>query len=284
MDYQLTAKDLLAGSVYFTKLDNLGTSGAAGSRPQSDVPFKPLNSAGTIIYIHTFSPSWINEARANVTRFADNELNDGGNTVNYGIPYVNVQDYPGGCCQFGVTQSTTTPAAFAENTYEARDTVTHTFGAHTLRIGYEVRWEQDNDNLFGAERPVYAFDGLWAFANDASVYESVTVNPNTGAPANEARYFRDQDYAAFVQHDWKVTPNFTFNAGLRWEEFTPPDNKGIASQQASSGARRQRTRRHGSRAYESPVELRTQQLEPEARLRLESASEDGRARRVRHRL
>jgi hypothetical protein len=227
VDYQLTPRDLLAGSVYFTKLDNLGTSGAEGSRPQGDVPFKPFNSAATLIFVHTFSPSWLNELRGNLTRFADNELTDGGNTVNYGIPYVNVQDYPGSCCQFGVVQSTTTPAAFAENTYEVRDTVTHNWGAHTIHAGLEMRFEQDNDNLFGAERPVYAFDGLWAFANDASVYESLTVNPNTGAPANEARYFRDEDYAAFVQHDWKLTPNLTFNAGVRWEEFTPPANKGM---------------------------------------------------------
>ncbi|MES2390185.1 MAG: TonB-dependent receptor [Acidobacteriota bacterium] len=228
IDFQLTPHDLIAASAYFTKLDNLGGSGAEGSRPQGDVPFKPFNSAATLIYIHTFSPSWLNEARANVTRFADNELNDGGNTVNYGIPYVNVQDYPGSCCQFGVNQSTTTPASFAENTYEVRDTVTHNWGAHTIRAGIEARFEQDNDNLYGAERPVYAFDGLWAFANDTSVYESLTVNPNTGAPANEARYFRDEDYAVFVQHDWKVTPTFTFNTGLRWEEFTPPANKGMA--------------------------------------------------------
>jgi hypothetical protein len=226
-DFQVTQKDLIAASVYFTKLDNLGSSGAEGSRPQGDVPFKPFNSAGTLIYIHTFSPSWINEARGNVTRFSDNELKDSGSTVNYGIPYDNVQDYPGSCCQFGVTQSTTTPATFAENTYEVRDTLTHTFGAHTIRVGMELRFEQDNDNLLGYERPTYAFDGLWAFANDASVYESLTVNPSTGAPANTQRYFRTQDYALFVQHDWRLTPTFTLNAGLRWEEFTPPYNKGL---------------------------------------------------------
>ena len=227
IDFPITSKDLLAASVFFTKLDNLGTSGAEGSRPQGDVPFKPFNSSGTLIYIHTFSPNWLNEARGNFTRFTDNELTDGGNTVNYGIPYVNVQDYPGSCCQFGVAQSTTTPAAFAENTYEVRDTVTHTAGNHTLRAGAEFRFEQDNDNLYGAERPVYAFDGLWAFANDASVYEGVTVNPTTGAPANEQRYFRTHDFAAFVQHDWKVSPTLTFNMGIRWEEFTPPYNKGL---------------------------------------------------------
>ena len=224
-DWQINQKNLLFGSVYFTKLDNLNASSTAGARPFDDVPFKPLNSASTLVYIHTFSPTWLNELRGNVTRFADNQITDGGANVNYGIPYDNVQNYPF-AIQYGVQSSTTTPAAFAENTYELRDTVTHTWGAHTLHIGYEARFEQDNDNLYGYERPTYAFNGLWAFANDASVYEAVSANPYTGGPANSQRYFRSQDYAAFVQHDWKVTPNLTLNAGLRWEEFTPLANKG----------------------------------------------------------
>jgi hypothetical protein len=227
MDWQASPKDLIAGSIYLTKLDNLGASQAAGSRPMGDVPFKPQNSAATLIYIHTFSPNWINELRGNATRFADNALSDGGNTVNYGIPYDNVQDYPL-ALQYGVYATNTTPANFAENTYEVRDTVSHTFGSHVIRAGYETRFEQDNDNLYGYERPTYAFDGLWSFANDASVYEAIAANPATGGPANSQRYFRSQNYAAFVQHDWKVSPNLTVNTGLRWEEFTPLDNKGSA--------------------------------------------------------
>ena len=225
IDWQATQKDLIAGSFYITKLDNLNASGAAGSRPMGDVPFKPQNSAATLIYIHTFSAAWINELRGNATRFEDNALSDGGNTVNYGIPYINVQDYPA-AVQYGVAAANTTPSNFAENTYEVRDTISHTFGSHVIRAGYEARFEQDNDNLYGEERPTYAFDGIWSFANDASVYEAIAANPATGGPANSQRYFRSQNYAAFVQHDWKVTPNFTFNAGLRWEEFTPLENKG----------------------------------------------------------
>ncbi len=225
LDWQITPKDLVAGSVFFTKLDNLGTSGTSPAAAQNYLPFKPLNSAATLIYIHTFSPRWLNELRGNSTRFADDQVKDGGDAVNFGIPYVNVQNYPFPI-QFGVNFGNTSPAKFAENTYEVRDTLTHTFGNHTIRAGVEVRFEQDNDNLFGEERPIYAFNGLFAFANDASVFEQITADPNTGGVANTQRYFRSENYAAFVQHDWKVTPNFTLNMGLRWEEFTPLANKG----------------------------------------------------------
>lgn len=226
VDYNLTQKDLIAGSVYFTKLDNYGISGTVGSRPQADVPFKPLNSAGTLIYIHTFSPAWLNEARANGTRFAENALNDAGNTVNYGLPFVNVQNLPFPI-QYGPNFSSTSPAVFAENTYEVRDMVTHTWGSHTIRIGGEFRWEQDNDNLNGQQRPTFAFQGLWTLANDASVFEQVTANPLTGGTPLTQRYFRSEDMAVYVQHDWKATPDLTLNMGLRWENFTPLRNKGF---------------------------------------------------------
>ena len=224
-DWYVTPRDQFAASVYFTKLDSYGTSGAAGSRPQGDLPFKPLNSAATAIYIHTFGPAIVNELRGNVTRFAENGLKDSG-LVNFGIPYVNVQTLPFPI-QFGASPSSTTPAIFAENTYEFRDLLTHTWGAHTLKLGGEVRLEQDNDNLLGNQRPIFAMQGLWALANDAAIFEAVTANPNTGGTPLTQRYFRSEDYALYAQHDWKVNPNLTLNMGLRWEEFTPLRNKGF---------------------------------------------------------
>ncbi|MGB6975670.1 MAG: TonB-dependent receptor [Terracidiphilus sp.] len=228
IDWYATSRDMVAGSVYFTKLDSNGTSGTNGARPGDDVPFKPLNSAATAIYIHTFSPNWLNELRANGTRFAENGIKDGGTAVNWGIPYINVQSLPvSNDPQYGVNWSSTTPAVFAENTYEVRDMVTHTWGAHTLRIGAEVRFEQDNDNLSGEARPTYAMQGLWAMANDTPIYEAIATNPNTGGIPLSQRYFRDQDIAIYAQHDWQVTPNLTLNTGLRWEDFTPLHNKGF---------------------------------------------------------
>ena len=227
VDYQLTPRDQLAASAFVTKLDNYGISGANDSRPQGDVPFKPLNTAGTLIYIHTFGPTWLNELRGNVTRFFDNGIADAAGTVNFGIPYINVQNLPfSNNIQFGVNQASTNPAIFAQNTYGVKDQVTHTWGGHTLRLGAELRLEQDNDNLAGNARPVYAFAGLWNFANDAPIFEGISANPVGGGPANAQRYLRSKNIAAYVQHDWKVTPTFTLNTGFRYEIFTPVENKG----------------------------------------------------------
>jgi len=226
VDFHLSDRNQISFSAFVTKVDAVGTSGSSGSRPGADVPQKPLNEAGTFIFIHTFSPAWLNEFRANGTRFADNQIVDAGSSVNYGIPYINIQNLPVPTgVQYGVSQSPATPGVFAENTYEVRDSVVHTFGSHTLRIGGEYRWEQDNNNLGGGSRPVYAFAGLFNFANNAPAYEGIAANPSTGGPANTARYLRSQTLGLFVQHDWMVTPTFTVNTGLRYEYFAPIHNK-----------------------------------------------------------
>lgn len=226
-DFYFSPKDQFAASVYFTKLDQLGPSGSIGNRPQADIPIKPLNSAATIIYIHTFSTTLLNEARANFTRYYDDQIADAASAgVNFGIPYINVQNLPPGNVQYGVVQTPTSPAIFTENTYEVRDAVTKTMGSRTLKIGGEYRWEQDNNNLGGDSRPVYAFQGLFNFANNAPIYEGITANPATGGAANTARYLRSETLGLFAQHDWKITPTFTLNTGVRYEYFTPFRNKG----------------------------------------------------------
>jgi hypothetical protein len=230
VDYYMTQHDQLAGSVYFTKLDTNGPSGNAGSRPGDDVPFKPLNSAATLLYIHTFGSNMVNELRGNFTRFYDNGIKDAAGTVNYGIPSINIQNmnFDGtNDIQFGVAQSSTTPAIQVENTYEVRDMLTRVFGDHTVKIGVEFRPEQDNSNLDGENRPVYAMAGIWNFFNDTPIYEGITANPATGGPASSQRYLRDHYIGAFGQHDWKVNSNLTLNMGLRWEYFEPIYNKGF---------------------------------------------------------
>jgi hypothetical protein len=219
IDYQATSKDLIAGNIFFTKLDNL-TSTDGVSRAIGDVPFKPLNSAATLIYIHTFSSSWLNEFRSNGTRFADNGPADFG-SINLGIPYSYIQNLPVNNIDYGVQGGATTAAILAQNTIEVSDQATHTFGAHTLKFGGGFRWEQDNDNLNGGVRPDFAFAGPWNFANDAALFESQTVNPINGLAPLTAAHFRSQTLYTYVQHDWKVTPTFTFNAGFRYEIYTP---------------------------------------------------------------
>ncbi len=225
IDFDPTPSDNIAVSMYFTHLFNLGADNSTGSRPMADVNFSPLNTAITATYNRTLSPTLLNEARANFTRFAANQVSSNAGVVNFGIPRLEVQGYPISRLEFGAAQGEGTPGIFAQNTYEFRDTLSKVAGNHGLKFGFEARREQDNNSFVGASRPDYVFNGLWNLANSAPIYEGIAANPQTGGTAISQRYLRTPYYGAFAQDDWKIRPNLTLNLGLRWEFFSPPYQK-----------------------------------------------------------
>ncbi|HVW83514.1 MAG TPA: TonB-dependent receptor, partial [Bryobacteraceae bacterium] len=208
--------DMFAASSYVTLFNGLTADTSAGSRPQADLRNRPITIALTATYTRVLSGTLINEAKGNFTRFASNQITSTSNT-NWGIPRVEVESYPFGRLEFGAPRSESTPAVFAQNTFEARDTLNWVRGNQGFRFGLEIRREQDNNNLAGGARPDYSFTGLFNLANDTPVFEAINADPNTGAPASAQRYFRDTIYAGFVQDDWKVRPSLTLNLGLRYE-------------------------------------------------------------------
>jgi hypothetical protein len=216
-----------AFSGYLTKRDDLQSDASSRSRPISDLGFKPVNSAATITWNHIFNNQMINEVRANATRFHFNQVEDSVDT-NFGVPRIEIEG-PGfnniGRLKFDAPQGEATPGIFTQNIFEVSDTLRLTHGNHGLSGGIVVRREQDNNNLVGGARPVYSFVGLFNFANDAPVFEGINADPRTGATADIQRYFRTNYYAGFVQDDWKFRPNLTLNLGLRYEYYSPIDEK-----------------------------------------------------------
>lgn len=224
-DFTPNESNVITFSTYITRQNNLGSDAASQGRPIADLPFKPLNTSGTLVFTHVFSPTLLNEARFNATRFKIDQARDAVN-VNFGIPRVEIEGLPiGDRIRFGAPQGEGTPGIFAQNIYEFSDTVSKTFSNHAFKFGAVVRKEQDNSNLSGGSRPLYSFSGLFNFANDAPVFEAINADPVTGGPANFQFYFRTDYYAGFVQDDWKVKPNLTLNIGLRYEYFSPLKEK-----------------------------------------------------------
>jgi hypothetical protein len=226
-DFNPSQRDAFAFSSYISSFSGLSSdtsggtgSGGGGARPMSDLFTKPTNSFGTLTWTRIFSPTMTNEARINFTRLKDNQLE--ASTTDFGIPRIEIQNLriPGRIF-FGAPQGETSPGIFFENTYEFRDTLRKSKGSHALSFGVEIRKEQNNNNLIGGSRPVFVFDGLWNFANDAPIFEGVNVDPKTGGFSDAQRYFRTNAYAVFAQDDWKFRPNLTLNLGLRWDYFSP---------------------------------------------------------------
>src|SRR4029079_10316870 len=127
--------------------------------------------------------------------------------------------------RFGADRSEGTPGVYSESTLDIRDVFNWLHGNMNFKFGAEFRREKSNNSLIGGARPLYSFVGLWNLANDAPIFESINADPNTGGPATGERQFSSNNFAFFVQDDWKFRPNLTINLGLRWEYFSPLNDK-----------------------------------------------------------
>jgi hypothetical protein len=224
LDFLRTTKDSLTLSTYITKQNNLNSDSAGKGRPIADLPLKPLNTSGTIIYRRIISATSLNEARFNATRFSVDQQRDATNT-NFAIPRVEVEGLPFDRIRFGADRGEATPGIFAQNIFEFSDTLTKVIGNHGFKFGGVFRIEQDNSDLSGGSRPLYSFSGLFNLANDTPIFEAINADPRTGDPADAQRYFSTNYYAAFIQDDWNVRPNLVLNLGLRYEYYSPLKEK-----------------------------------------------------------
>ena len=114
------------------------------------------------------------------------------------------------------------PNIFVQNSFNWSDVVTWTRGAHSMKFGGGyTREHADNDSARAITRPTFAFDTVFDFAADRPTSESqIAIDPRTGlAPDKIQRLHRTQSLAAFIQDEWKLKPNLTLSAGLRYEGF-----------------------------------------------------------------
>jgi hypothetical protein len=218
-------KDIFSINTYFTFLSTFGADAGAQGRPMADFGIKDFSPSGFLSWVRTISPTMVNEARFNFTRYAYNGITSNPQ-VNFAIPRIEIQNAiptQGQRIDIGAPQGDTSPAILAENTFAFRDVLSKITGNKAWKFGFEYSHEQNNDGLIGGARPDQVFQGLWNFANGTPIFEQIEANPITGgAPTTRGQYYRSSIYGLFVQNDWKLRPNLTVNLGLRWEYYAPP--------------------------------------------------------------
>ena len=114
------------------------------------------------------------------------------------------------------------PNIFVQNSFLWSDVVSWTRGAHSMKFGGGYTKEHaDNDSARAITRPTFSFNNVFDFANDAPFSESqIPLDPRTGTvPDSIQRLHRTQSMNVFVQDEWKIRPNLTLSAGLRFEWF-----------------------------------------------------------------
>jgi hypothetical protein len=168
---------------------------------------------GAINHTHIFGPSLVNEAAIGWSRISFIQPCKDCALLWTGI---------NGIQNFGDGGS---PVGFAQNDLHIRDMVSIVHGRHALKAGFEMFHNQDMApfNPNGNRNQGWGFDNPWDFVSgQVDEYGSVLFNPINGGIANNAHYFVDSTYGAYLQDDWKVRKDLSINIGLRWDATSNP--------------------------------------------------------------
>jgi Carboxypeptidase regulatory-like domain len=215
LDANVTAKDHASFAIYWVPTSQTHFNGPV--RKYNLYHHSAINDAFSGIWNHTFSPSFLNEARANAAGWRWNEI--GSNPQEpFGLP----SDSIGGIGTITLQNfGAPGPSVFDQWTYTYRDIATKIAGNHTIKFGGELtRLYYLNEAPYNA-RPNFGFFNIWDFLNDAPKSESGTFDPTTGTPTAARQDNRENLWGVFVQDGWKVTPSLTLNFGLRYSYFGP---------------------------------------------------------------
>jgi hypothetical protein len=136
------------------------------------------------------------------------------------------------------------------NLFQGRQTVAYTRGTHAMRAGFEARINRDTTYFGTSPNGEYDFGGGKAYAIDAISSASGKHNLTPGDPLPDTLsslltgspfaytvaiappYFSNgehigpaaisrNNFSAWVQDTWKMTPRFTLDYGVRWDLYTP---------------------------------------------------------------
>jgi hypothetical protein len=224
VDYNWNASNRM-----FVDIDYLRETDSQGPCPTTSCargftnPTRNLFPHGSFSFIHTFSPTILNEFRAGYL-----QNNTALSVTDPGIPAVGFTD---GTAFFGAYNGY--PQAFKENIYTYSDMVSISHGNHNMKIGVDFRRNIENSE-FNIARPSYYFYDQVYFAADAPYSQVNGVDPGICAPpcapssynqnphsqlSDNFRHWRNLEFGTYFQDDWKVSKRLTLNLGLRYDLF-----------------------------------------------------------------
>jgi hypothetical protein len=228
-----------------------GGGGAGAGLPRvTDGPFAGIEPGGVSIArqrdqavqvsdAHAFSPRLALEVRYNFSRYVTRSTspNMGTNaSQRIGLTGVNVDEASSGLANFilgtyaSIGDGSFLPTTTIDNMHQVSGTISSLVGAHSVKIGSDLRRRQVNQAQSSQAVGQFTFDSN--FTNDPSGTLARSGNETAslllGYPAavTRSKYlikpgYRALETAVFIQDDWRTTPWLTFNLGLRWEYFSP---------------------------------------------------------------
>jgi len=216
IDADATHKDHLSFAIYWVPATTTTYNGGLG---YDLFNHSQVNDAFSVIWNHTFSANFLNEARANAAGWRYNELQTNSQAP-FGLPEDSVMQIGG--IDLG-SVGVNAPAHLDQWTYGYKDVATKIFHSQTMKFGFDFTQLYYLNDPIGD--PNYTFYNLWDFVNDAPEAEGGPFQATTGIPGGFRNDNRENIFGAFFQDDWKVRSNLTLSAGLRYSYIGPLTDK-----------------------------------------------------------
>ena len=227
LDHNFSAADHFSAHVFSSNEPIVQGAGTfVGSNPYQAPGFGGQlyfrNRVISLDETHTFGPNWVNDAHAGFSRIKvyskpeepfTNAQFGIGNPLSGRFPGLATIEVTG---LFTVGSGALLDEHSVTGTYQFSDTLSWSHGNHTVRMGGDA-FLQRVDFLFNSfSRGEILVNNFQQFLQGGTL-----TNPLTGLLGNGVpdRGFRAVDGDAFVQDDYRVTPNLTVNAGLRFQRF-----------------------------------------------------------------
>ncbi|HEX4277316.1 MAG TPA: carboxypeptidase regulatory-like domain-containing protein [Bryobacteraceae bacterium] len=152
---------------------------------------------GVVALSHVFSPSLINEVKFGV------------NQTIYHTAYLSPVPFGVAVSGFSpVTGASTTD--YPSKTFDLIDDLSWARGKHIIKFGFETRWILLNQGT--------SQSGTLTYNSTAAFFDNSMGSASYTALLSLVRQRKTQ-YFGYVQDQWKVTPNLTITAGIRYNFF-----------------------------------------------------------------
>jgi outer membrane receptor protein involved in Fe transport len=202
VDHSLTARDQIAVRYSLYDVNSRNSRGAGGlSAVTASAGLDNTDQTIAVSNILTLSPRTVNETRGQFTR--SNLLAPPSDPAG---PSISIA----GVASFGRLSGS--PIGRLNNLYEIADNLSHQVGAHAIRMGVNLLY---NDTTITFPRTV---KGSYSFSSLANFRQGLYNNSGyTQTFGNTVVGQTNPNVGFFVQDEWKVAPSLTLNLGIRYD-------------------------------------------------------------------
>jgi hypothetical protein len=208
LDYQLSKNHTLVARYNYFRIDqkNLGVS-------QFSLPERGYNRLNDTHTLQLTETAVLNKTTVNETRFQFIHDHTNINALSHAVAVSVLDAFTSGGASIG--------DAFTNATrWEVTNTTTQAHGLHSLKFGARLRGVHINDFSESNFNGFFTFSSLGQYSAALKHTPGVVPSQLILVGGQPLASISQVDFGGFIQDDWKLRPNLTLGAGLRYEAQT----------------------------------------------------------------